>query len=73
MRIRTTTVHGIVPGFSCPSRSMESYPGRVESNGSRSAPVDMVVRVGIDEGDENYSTAQEGFWHLLGVMTRCER
>lgn len=52
---------------------MESYPGRVESNGSRSAPVDMVVRVRVDEEDGNYSTAQEGFWHLLGVMTRCER
>jgi len=52
---------------------VESYPDRVESNGSRSASVDMVVRMMVDEGNENYSMAQERFWHLLGVMTRCER
>ena len=49
MGIRTTTVRGTIPCFSCPFWSVESSLGGVESSGWRSGSVGMVVWMKVGE------------------------
>ena len=53
--VHTTTVCKMIPGFSPPFSLMESSLDRVESNGSRSAAVDIACGWTLAEGIENCS------------------
>ena len=53
--IRTANVCGMIPGFGCPFWLMGSLLDRVESNGSRSVAVDIVLD-GRDGGIKSWSS-----------------